>query len=317
MKAEAMGSLRYQDPTPRWFTAAMFAAALTAIANIAAALTAFAVFAVTSVHGQEIGTLQVSPPVPPVRAMSVEYETIEQIETVRIVEEIETTVDGNTEPKSRRVISETATVKSTAGRLVITGDHEAVNVFDTSFRPVTVSQTSPGVYSIEAPPGSYLVIVDTPTGSKIRPIVIESIGPDLSALADEADRLATQVNDPLTRADLAATLAALSYNLTGAETFQQAAAMVSRAIEGPNGVLARRTRESKRTKNWADDFRRPLQAAVIDAGAAGLPEYLSAVEAIVEGLNRNSTNALNRPAPTPATPLPVYYSTEPIFMPHR
>ena len=251
------------------------------------------VVAIASPAFAQVELSQVPPvapaPVPPSSGLSIEVTSNEIVTKVETIEVTTETFNGVTKETNRRTIGENSTT-TTATVLTTDADVETFTVFNAGFTVVTTTQIEPGVYTVAAPPGRYLAYAERSTGqNKIKLFVIEGPPepptPDVpvSAIAERAAALADAVNDPATRKDLADTLAGL--DLSAATSYPEAAATVNRAIEGPGGVLARRRGVSLK-RDWLDGFRRPMQAAVIEAGAAGLPEYLTAIEAIVEGLRR-------------------------------
>ena len=251
------------------------------------------VVAIVSPAFAQVELLRVPPvepaPVPPSSGLSIEVTSNEIVTKVETIEVTTETFNGVTKETNRRTINENST-STTATVLTTDADVETFTVFNAGFTIVPTTQIEPGVYTATAPPGRYLAYAERSTGqNKIKLFVIEGPPeppmPDVpvSAIAERAAALADAVDDPATRKDLADTLAGL--DLSAATSYPEAAATVNRAIEGPGGVLARRRGVSLK-RDWLDGFRRPMQAAVIEAGAAGLPEYLTAIEAVVEGLRR-------------------------------
>lgn len=239
-----------------------------------------ALFSCLTTFGQDTPT----PEPTPVDISLLRAEIVEKTDTYEITR---TTFDGETTDGDPVVIASRSESKSVDLLVISTFvSFRSVAVFNSSFDSIELTPTdSPSRFLIDAMPGKYLVIVDTDVGSKIRPIVIESSAADYSELTEAANRFASQVNDPPTRADLASTLTSLTYGMSDPNvTLDEAKAKVKFAIDDlQTGVMGRRQGESLK-KDWLNLYRRPLQVELDSLAIETVDDFIAAQRAVVAGL---------------------------------
>ena len=209
--------------------------------------------------------------------LSLESSTVEIVTTVEAVERKSVSYNGRLlDPPDDVVIGKRS--KQRLATLVKSSTPPvAVHAYTTDFISVDLISVSETEFLLDATPGRYLLVFDTETGAKIRPVVVESSGPDTEAIAVLVTKLVSDLNDTETAGAIGAALSRLSFD---GESMESAKNKVQVEIKQ---VLLNRRRESAR-KDWLNGFRRPLSQAIDGLEIESVEDYALVIQAIAESL---------------------------------
>ena len=236
----------------------------------------FALVPVSVIAQESVVSLGASP-------LSLESSTVEIVTTVETVERASVSYEGRLLEGSSRVIVERS--KQRLATLVKSSSVPiAVHAYTTDFISVDLISVSEKEFLLDAKPGRYLLVFDTETGAKIRPVVVESSGPDTEAIAALVANLASDLNDTETAGAIGAALNRLSFD---GDSVESAKNKVQVEIKQ---VLLNRSRASAR-KDWLNGFRRPLSQAIDRLEIESVEDYALVIQAIAESLNTKTMSS--------------------------
>ena len=231
---------------------------------------------ISAIAQESVVSLGVSP-------LSLESSTVEIVTTVETVERTNVSYEGRLLEGSSRVIGERS--KQRLATLVKSSTPPvAVHAYTTDFISVDLISVSEKEFLLDAKPGRYLLVFDTETGAKIRPVVVESSGPDTEAIAALVANLASDLNDTETAGAIGAALNRLSFD---GDSVESAKNKVQVEIKQ---VLLNRSRASAR-KDWLNGFRRPLSQAIDRLEIESVEDYALVIQAIAESLNTKTMSS--------------------------
>ena len=215
--------------------------------------------------------------------LSLESSTVEIVTTVETVERTNVSYAGRMLEGSSRVIGERskqrlATIIKSSSAPV------AVHAYTTDFISVDLISLSEKEFLLDAKPGRYLLVFDTETGTKIRPVIVESGGPDTEAIAALVAKLASDLNDTETAGAIGVALNRLSFD---GDSVESAKNKVQVEIKQ---ALLNRSRDSAR-KDWLNGFRRPLSQAIDGLEIESVEDYASVIQAIAESLGTKTMSS--------------------------
>ena len=231
---------------------------------------------ISAIAQESVVSLGVSP-------LSLESSTVEIVTTVETVERTNVSYEGRLLEGSSRVIGERS--KQRLATLVKSSTPPvAVHAYTTDFISVDLISVSEKEFLLDAKPGRYLLVFDTETGAKIRPVVVESSGPDTEAVTALATKLVSDLNDTETAGAIGVALNRLSFD---GDSLESSKNKVQVAIKQ---VLLNRSRESAR-KDWLNGFRRPLSQAIDGLEIESVEDYALVIQAIAESLGMKTMSS--------------------------
>lgn len=273
---------------------------------LAAGLALLAVVAKTEAQNHDKNLLQsvVLEPTPAAQPLSIESESVEIETVVTTIEKTHVKFGAFDLPGSVREIGSTTKTKK-ATLIIASEPPRAAYAYTPGFESVELIQVDDTTFLLEAKAGRYLLVFDLSNGSQIRPVTVESSGPDTSELTKLAVDLASKMDDPDTTARVAAALKGAVYNLTQSDlTLSEGYEIVQAAI---TSALLERPRGPSRDKPWIDGFRRPLDEAILAAGIETVEDYVETIKSIADAMLGNSSQSSNADSPEilsqPITPL--------------
>ena len=215
--------------------------------------------------------------------LSLESSTVEIVTTVETVERTNVSYEGRLLEGSSRVIGERS--KQRLATIVKSSSPPvAVHAYTPDFVSVDLIAVSETEFLLDAKPGRYLLVFDTETGAKIRPVVVESSGPDTEAISALVTKLVSDLNDTETAGAISVALSRLSFD---GDSVESAKNKVQTEIKQ---VLLNRSRASAR-KDWLNGFRRPLSQAIDRLEIESVEDYALVIQAIAESLNTKTMSS--------------------------
>ena len=274
---------------------------------LAAGFALLAVVAKAEAQNHDKNLLQsvVLEPTPAAQPLNIESESVEIETVVTTIEKTHVKFGAFDLPGSVREIGSTTKTKK-ATLIIASEPPRAAYAYTPGFESVELIQVDDTTFLLEAKAGRYLLVFDLSNGSQIRPVIVESSGPDTSELTKLAVDLASKMDDQDTTARVAAALKGAVYNLTQSDltqsdltqsdltqsdlTLSEGYEIVQAAI---TSALLGRPRGPSRDKPWIDGFRRPLDEAILAAGVETIEDFAAAIQGIANALAESQSSSHN------------------------